>query len=150
MLWYWLTGTLQRNLNDNLIEFHLFAFRKIHWKMSSGKWHAFCPGLNVLNNLQLLQWWRCRKSISMLNFDYHSAMTFRSLIRIDFFENKISKSKYAFDWKSYLQRRAMDNIPSLISVTRNIVSDLNEPVQLNSMIASRVSREKQLLWRHHV
>ena len=67
----------------------------------------------------------------MLNIDNHNKLTFRSLIRINFFENKISRSKYAFDWKSHLQRHAMDNIPSLIWVTRNIVSDQNEPCQLN-------------------
>ena len=78
--------------------------------------------------------------IYMLNIDDHSALTFISMIGINFFENKISERRYAFDWKSHLQRRAMDNIPSLIWVTRNIVSDQNDPVQLNS-IASTESRE---------
>ena len=81
----------------------------------------------------------------MLNSDYHSKLIFRSLIRINLFENKISRSRYAFDWKSHLQRRVMDNIRSLIWVTRNIVLDQGERVQINSMIASTTSRERQLL-----
>ena len=31
-----------------LIEIHIFSFKKIHLKMSSGKWRPFCLGLNVL------------------------------------------------------------------------------------------------------
>ena len=35
-----------------LIEIDTFALQKIHLKMWSGKWRAFCPGLNVLNDLR--------------------------------------------------------------------------------------------------
>ena len=33
-----------------LIEIHTFSFKKIHLKMSSGKWRPLCLGLNVLSD----------------------------------------------------------------------------------------------------
>ena len=39
---------LGTNFNEILIEIHVFSFKKIHFKMSSGKWRPFCLGLNVL------------------------------------------------------------------------------------------------------
>ena len=38
------------NFNAISIEIHIFSFKKIHFKMSSGKWRPFCLGLNVLMN----------------------------------------------------------------------------------------------------
>ena len=43
-----LIGTLGTNFSEMLIEIHTFSFKKIHLKMSSGKWWPFCLGLNVL------------------------------------------------------------------------------------------------------
>ena len=43
-----LIGPLGTNFNEILLEIHTFSFKKIHFKMSSGKWRPFCPGLNVL------------------------------------------------------------------------------------------------------
>ena len=40
---------LGTNFYEILIEIHIFSFKKMHWKMSSGKWRPFCLGLNVLN-----------------------------------------------------------------------------------------------------
>ena len=40
---------LGTNFNEMLIEIHTFSFKKIHLKMSSGKWQPFYLGLNVLN-----------------------------------------------------------------------------------------------------
>ena len=39
---------LQTNCSEILIEIHTFSFKKIHLKISSGKWRPFCLGLNVL------------------------------------------------------------------------------------------------------
>ena len=44
-----LIQTLATNFNEILSEIHKFSFRKIHFKMSSGKWQPSCLGLNVLN-----------------------------------------------------------------------------------------------------
>ena len=44
-----LIGPLVTNFSEILIEIHTFLFKKMHLRMSSGKWRPFCPGLNVLN-----------------------------------------------------------------------------------------------------
>ena len=41
----WTNGT---KFNDILIEIHAFSFKKVHFKMPSGKWQPFCVGFNVL------------------------------------------------------------------------------------------------------
>ena len=43
-----LIGPLGTNFSEILIEMHTFAFMKMHFKMSSGKWRPFSLGLNVL------------------------------------------------------------------------------------------------------
>ena len=43
-----LIGLLGTNFNEMLIDIHTFSFKKMHLKMSSGKWRPFCLGLNVL------------------------------------------------------------------------------------------------------
>ena len=42
-----LIGPLWTKFNEMLIDIHTFSFKKIHLKMSSGKWRPFCLGLNV-------------------------------------------------------------------------------------------------------
>ena len=43
-----LIGPLGTKFSEMFIEIHIFSFKKIHLKMSSGKWRPFCLGLNVL------------------------------------------------------------------------------------------------------
>ena len=43
-----LIGPLGTKFSEILIKIHTFSFRKIHLKMSSGKWRPFCLSLNVL------------------------------------------------------------------------------------------------------
>ena len=45
-----LIGTLGTNFNEILIKIDTFSFKKIHLKMSSGKWRPSCLGLNVLTH----------------------------------------------------------------------------------------------------
>ena len=45
ILLIWPLGT---NFSEILNEIHTFSLKKIHFKMSSGKWRPFCLGLNVL------------------------------------------------------------------------------------------------------
>ena len=47
-----LIGSLGTNFSEIIIEIHIFSFKKIHLKMSSGKWRPFCLGLNVLRRFQ--------------------------------------------------------------------------------------------------
>ena len=39
---------LGANFSEILIEIYTFSFKKMHLKMSSGKWQPFCLGHNVL------------------------------------------------------------------------------------------------------
>ena len=43
-----LTGPLETNFSDILIEIHAFSFKKMLWKRSSAEWRPFCLGLHVL------------------------------------------------------------------------------------------------------
>ena len=45
MLLIWPLGT---NFSEMLIGIHIFSFKKMHLKLSSGYRRPFCPGLNVL------------------------------------------------------------------------------------------------------
>ena len=48
-----LIGPLETNFSEILSEIHTFSFKKMRFKMSSGKWRPFCLGLNVLNKISL-------------------------------------------------------------------------------------------------
>ena len=41
-------GPLVTKFNETLIEIHIFSFKEMHLKMSSGKWRPFCLGVNAL------------------------------------------------------------------------------------------------------
>ena len=43
-----LIGTLGTNFSEILSEIHIFSFKEMHLKMSSGRWRPFCLGLNEL------------------------------------------------------------------------------------------------------
>ena len=43
-----LIGPLGTNFSEILMVIHAFPFKKMHLKMSSGKWRPFCLGLSVL------------------------------------------------------------------------------------------------------
>ena len=49
---------LGANFSEMSIEIPTFSFKKIHLKMSSGKWRPFCLGLNVLKRHQHQEPWR--------------------------------------------------------------------------------------------
>ena len=48
-----LIGTLETNFSEILIKIHIFSFKKMYLKMSSGKWQPFCLGLNVFKLLSV-------------------------------------------------------------------------------------------------
>ena len=43
-----LIGRLGTNFSEMLIGIQTFSFKKMRWKISSGKWQPFCLGLDVL------------------------------------------------------------------------------------------------------
>ena len=46
-----LIGTLGTNFSVILSDIHTFSFKKMHLKMSSGRWRPFCLGLNELSSI---------------------------------------------------------------------------------------------------
>ena len=83
-----LNGPLGTNFTEMLIKIHTFSFKKIHLKMSSGKWRPFCLGLNVLNiklNYFELTWnkikkqWElcCTKIILKISWEWYGYSLFR-------------------------------------------------------------------------
>ena len=48
-----LIGDLGINFSEILIEIYIFSLKKMHPKISSGKWGPFCLGLNVLSHYHL-------------------------------------------------------------------------------------------------
>ena len=72
-----LIGALETNFSEILIEIFTFSFRKMHLKMSSGKWRPFCLSLNVLNDsidLSLPGWLERQKSMILM---WHQKSNFR-------------------------------------------------------------------------
>ena len=49
-----LTGHLGTKFSEILIKIYTFSFKKMHMKISSGKWRPFCLGLNVLTEIYLI------------------------------------------------------------------------------------------------
>ena len=43
-----LIGPLGKKISEILIKNHTFSFKKMHLKMSSGKWRPFCLSLNLI------------------------------------------------------------------------------------------------------
>ena len=75
-----LIGPLGTNFSEMLIEIHTFSFKKIHLKMSSGKWQPFCLGLNVLSRWA---WWRLQVILcGHLGYSHHILCPANSLFGI--------------------------------------------------------------------
>ena len=89
-----LIGPLGTNFSGILSEIHIFSFKKIHLKMSSGKWRPFCLGLNVLihrstkNQFPVILW--------------HEVWTLLrvSFSRVTYFRNCMSKNPW---WRHQME-----------------------------------------------
>ena len=44
----------ETNFSEILIQIHVFSFKKMYLKISSGKWQPFCLGLNVLTFISIV------------------------------------------------------------------------------------------------
>ena len=84
--WILLIGPLGTNVNEIVIEIYIFPFKKMHLKMSSGKWRPSCLGLKVLSTLSPNQNWLvfCRWYFQM---------------NCIFFHKNIIKKKWYVDWQ---------------------------------------------------
>ena len=75
-------GPLGTNFREILIEILTFSFKKMHLKVSSGKWRPFCLGLNVLNSNPLtIKPKRCHDvNYVVIGLNTHYLMTTLELI----------------------------------------------------------------------
>ena len=64
-----LIGPLGTNFSEMLIEIHTFSFKKMHFKMSSGKCRPFCLCLNVLTFVVLNVCWAVWKHVIYQHWD---------------------------------------------------------------------------------
>ena len=69
--------TLGTNISEFLSKIHTFSLKKMHLKMSSGKWRSSCLGLNVLTG------GRFKKAYELLNL---RALKFSPLNKIHIFQ----------------------------------------------------------------
>ena len=70
-----LIGPLGTNLNEILVEIDKFSFKKMHLKMSSGKWRPFCLGLNVLMSMTVTRFsWKGQKGERLVTSDCYGSM----------------------------------------------------------------------------
>ena len=86
-----LIGPLGSNISEMLIEIHTFSFKKIHLKMSSGKWRPFRLGLNVINASYLIIE---INNVIVLLWDHHFMMTIRKTNAVAGMFSTKSKTKY--------------------------------------------------------
>ena len=62
-----LIGPLGTDFRENFIGIQTFSFKKMHLKISSGKWRPFCLGLNVLRNGSVITSQRSHGCISFIH-----------------------------------------------------------------------------------
>ena len=117
-----LIGPLETNFSEIIIEIHIFSIKKMHMKMSSGKWQLSCLGLNVLNINILTMWmiqsrwilcllipWSCYYSkwfgeVNLSKFLYISEIfTLRLFAQEKFFKDDLVKPWLSKDPYIYVQ-----------------------------------------------
>ena len=67
-----LIGPLGTKFNETFIEIHTFSFKKIHLKMSSGKWRPFCLDLKVIKSESGSPLFLMCSLCSLFPFDHYS------------------------------------------------------------------------------
>ena len=69
-----LIGHLGTNFNVILIEIHIFSLKKMHFKLSSGRWRPFCLGLSMYwQGLDTRPKYCCAESVSTDFKDKHDS-----------------------------------------------------------------------------
>ena len=70
-----LTGPLGTNFREILMEIYIFSFKKMHFKISSGKWRPSCLSLNVLSTILFIHPGGRFAHIGQLNIILHVRAT---------------------------------------------------------------------------
>ena len=91
--WYILSiGPLQTNFSENLIEIHIFAFMKMHLKMSSGKMESILSGpqwVNMNQDFMLVY----SRSVTMPGLDQNCSL----LPALGWFRGKVVLANYGVE-----------------------------------------------------
>ena len=101
-----LIGPLGTNFSEISIKILIFSFKKMHLKVSSGKWRPFCLGLNVLINKASVNTFT---STNRLLLRYSCSYIHRSLTRSymarDILNNYLLAWSYnhQFFWSCYIE-----------------------------------------------
>ena len=110
ILLIWPLGT---NFSEISIDIHTFSFKKIHFKMSSGKWQPFCLGLNVLMAYAR----RAPMMTCALDPQEHIQLTFGSNYRI------IMSRKCSKNVSNFVQA-SMSSIIALVRYKKQNIQDI--------------------------
>ena len=89
-------GPLQTNISENLIEIHIFAFKKMHLKMSSGKMASILSGPQWVNMNQVSMLVYSR-SVTMPGLDQNWSL----LPALGRFRRKVVLTNYGVKKKNY-------------------------------------------------
>ena len=108
-----LIGHLGTNFSGMLIEIHSFSFKKIHLKMSSGKWRPFCLGLNVSNqHYSRKKGWHYGRETHICVSIYVSVVSWeRGLILTG------PLGKYLSDQSNFHSRKSIENVATTTTTT---------------------------------
>ena len=105
-----------------LIEIHTFSFKKIHLKISSGKWRPLCLGLNVLNQHKSRKGWRYGRETRVscklgegVGFDYDNGLAVRCQIIIWtnaglIVTGPLGTYMYLSDQSNFHSRKSIENV----------------------------------------
>ena len=89
-----LIAPLGRKFSEILIAVEAFSFKKIYLKMSSGKWHPFCLGLNVLPQ------WDLKRMVK--------------IVQLTFLTHFLEWTLRYFDWN--VLRDPINNMPAMVQI----------------------------------
>ena len=96
-----LIGPCGTKFHEILIESQTFSFKKMHFKMSSGKWRPFCLGLNVLTSSMVSKIYTpyCWNNIYTHISPSHT--TYRVSLRVSFYQPLNYLFQDFMGWQSF-------------------------------------------------
>ena len=123
-----LIGPLGTNFSEILIEIHVFSFKKMHLKLSSGNLRPFCLGLNVLTHCVI--WCHCsRPTLLQVMACYLSLMHY--LVQWWLIVSWVLRSKPQWNLNQNIPILIWENM--LKNVICKMVSILSQPQCVNSL-----------------
>ena len=97
--WNIVSWTQRNNFNEILIQIHTFSFKKIHFKISSGKWWPFCLDLKVLSDAAWCQSWSIL--VQIMSLPEQVMMSLTEPVLTDHQWGSVAFTSVNFTWKSW-------------------------------------------------